>query len=156
MHFSVLYFKENKKLDDINIYDLEDDFGMKFCYEYNDCDYIYNEETDEYEEIFDFEDSICGICDWFQLGGRWVDMLQASRGISSEQLLASGENANGYSVVEVKDLNDDFLKDIDELFYGVATETSYATQGDFEFDEFMTKLKNKELVGVISIIDCHD
>jgi hypothetical protein len=62
----------------------------------------------------------------------------------------------GYSVVEVQDLDNNFLQNIDELFYAIATETEYFESGEEEYDNFMTKLKNKELNGVIALIDCHD
>jgi hypothetical protein len=163
MHFTVLYFKEGKKLEDFGkgyIGELEEDFGSKFCYSVlDDNELIYDEETDDYIENPDFElpeGYVCSICDWFQVGGRWVDCLKASRGLKGDPSWGITTLPTGYSVVEIKDLDDEFLKTIDDLFYGVATETGYFENCEDEFKEFMTKLKNKELNGVISLIDCHD
>jgi hypothetical protein len=162
MHFTVLYFKEGKKLEDFGkgyIGELEEDFGSKFCYSNLDDELLYNEETDDYVENPDFElpeGYVCSVCDWFQVGGRWVDKLNAFRGLKGDPSWGITALPTGYSVVEVQDLDNNFLQNIDELFYAIATETEYFESGEEEYDNFMTKLKNKELNGVIALIDCHD
>lgn len=159
MHFTVLYFKENKTLKDLNLAKIDEDFGSKFCYSIFEDEFIYDEETDDYVENPDFdfpEEFVCDVCDWFQVGGRWLNTIKASRGLTGEPSWTTPKETTGYTIVEVKDLDDEYLKTIDERFYGVATETDYFENGDPGFDEFMTKLKNRELVGVISLIDCHN
>lgn len=162
MHFTVLYFKEGKKLEDFGkgyIGELEEDFGSKFCYSNLDDELIYNEEIDDYVKNPDFklpEGYVCSVCDWFQIGGRWVDRLNAFRGLKGDPSWGITALPTGYSVVEVQDLDNNFLQNIETLFYAVATETEYFESGEEGYDTFMTKLKNKELNGVISLIDCHD
>lgn len=162
MHFTVLYFKKGKKLDDFGkgyIGELEEDFGSKFCYSNLEGEFLYDEETDEYTANPDFklpEGYVCSVCDWFQIGGRWVDTLKAFRGLKGDPSWGIAEKPEGYSVVEVQDLDNTFLQKIDNLIYAVATETEYFESGEEGYNDFITKLKNKELVGVVSLIDCHD
>lgn len=162
MHFTVLYFKEGKKLEDCSKIDIEDDFASKFCYSTLEDELLYDEETGEYVENPDFElpeGYVGSVCDWFQIGGRWVDALKASRGLKGDPSWGFDNfksPEDGFSVVEIKDLNENFLEDIDTLLYAVATETEYFENSEEEYDDFITKLKTKELNGVISLIDCHD
>lgn len=164
MHFTVLYFKENTTLEDLGKYYLDtitEDFAEKYLQD-EDAGCRYDEELDEWVEDEDYEvpeGHVSAICDWFQVGGRWVDRIKASRGLKGEPSWCNCSEKTPddcYTVVEVKDIDDEFLQTIEKLFYGIATESEYF-EGDYDPDykEFMTKLKNKELTGVITLIDCH-
>ena len=149
MHFTVLYFKENTTLEDLessysDVSDfLTEDFGTKYC----DC-------------CGETEPEVSDICDWFQIGGRWCDALKATKGYSgslSWSNVGQPEKKGQYSIVNSTDLDEDFLQNtVESGFYGVATESDYFEEDDPRFKEFMTKLKNKEIKGVIVLIDCHD
>lgn len=164
MHWTVLYFKENYTLDDLgnNYIDwLAEDFGDRYLQD--ECGgYVYDEELDDWVEDENYElpdDYVDGICDWFQIGGRWVDRIKASRGLYGEP---SWCNCNEkpregfYTIVEIKDIDDEFLQSIEKIAYGVATESQYF-EGDYDPDykEFMRKIKNRELTGIITLVDCH-
>lgn len=163
MHFTVLYFRENKTLEDLDdnyLSELEEEFGRKYL----DPDFerfIYDEETDDYVENPDYDDSklVSPICDWFQVGGRWADQLKASSGLKGERSWCNcnQETPEGYyTIVEVKDLDDEFLQTIENMIWAVVTETTYFEVGESGYNEFMRRLKSKELVGVVSLIDCHN
>lgn len=163
MHFTVLYFKSNTKLENLGkdyINYLSEDFGRKFMQD--DDGYYFDEELDDYVEDPNYEvpeDHVSGICDWFQIGGRWVDRIKASRGLKGEPSWCNCSDRtpnDQYTIVEVQDIDDEFLQTIENLVYGIATESEYF-EGDHDPDykEFMSKLKKKELVGVITLVDCH-
>jgi hypothetical protein len=162
MHFTVLYFRENKTLEDLDVNylsELEEEFGRKYL-DVEDR-FIYDEETDDYIENPDCDDSelVSPICDWFQVGGRWADQIKASRGLRGERSWCNcdQETPEGYyTIVEVKDLDDEFLQTIEKMVWGVGTETTYFEEGESDYNEFMRQLKSKELVGVVSLIDCHN
>ena len=164
MHWTVLYFKENYKLEDFGedyINDLAEEFALKYLQD-EDMGMKYDEELDEWVEDEDYEvpeEHIEGICDWFQIGGRWVDRIKASRGLKGEHSWCNaGERSqdNCYTIVEIKDIDEEFLVDIEKYFYGVATESEYCEGENSQmYKDFMSKLKNKELTGVITLIDCH-
>lgn len=149
MHFTVLYFKENTTLEELessysDVADfLTEDFGTKYC----DC-------------CGETEPEVSDICDWFQIGGRWCDALKATKGYSGSLSwcnVGQPEKEGQYSIVNSTDLDEDFLQNnLERGFYGVATESDYFEEYDPEFKDFMTKLKNKEIKGVVVLIDCHD
>jgi len=150
MHFTTLFLMKGEELDDISICEIEDDFCDRFCY-------CCGETRPKYEYW----------CDWFKIGGRWCDILKAKRGIVGDR---SWGNANDkhiegtYSVVEIKDLTEP----IDEKFiYAIATKSRiYQSSNDWggneegvdtdKFHELLTKINNKQINGVIALIDCHD
>lgn len=164
MHWTVLYFKENTKLKDLGedyINYLVDDFGNKYLQDEN-AGMRFDEELEEWVEDDDYKTPdgyVEGICDWFQIGGRWVDRIKASKGLKGEPSWCNCSEktpTDQFTVVEVKDIDDEFLQTIEKLFYGITTESNYFEgENDPEYQDFMTKLKNKELTGVITLIDCH-
>ena len=164
MHWTVLYFKENTKLEDLGedyINYLVEDFANKYLQD-EDAGMRFDEELEEWVEDDDYETPdgyVEGICDWFQVGGRWADHIKATRGLKGERSWCNVDQETPddcYTVVEVKDIDDEFLQTIEKLFYGIATESKYC-EGDNDpgYKDFMTKLKNKELTGVITLVDCH-
>ena len=164
MHWTVLYFKENTTLEDLGPYyidELVEDFGRKYMQDESEG-MMYDEELDDWVEDPDFElpdDYVNGICDWFQIGGRWVDRIKASRGLKGEPSWCNCKDKTPddcYTIVEVKDIDEEFLQTIEKIAYGVATESEYF-EGDYDPDykEFMRKLKNRELTGIITLVDCH-
>ena len=164
MHWTVLYFKENTKLEDLGedyINYLVEDFANKYLQD-EDAGMRFDEELEEWVEDDDYETPdgyVEGICDWFQVGGRWADRIKATKGLKGERSWCNVDQetpTDCYTVVEVKDIDDEFLQTIEKLFYGIATESKYCEgENDSDYKAFMTKLKNKELTGVITLIDCH-
>lgn len=147
MHFTVVYFKENVTLKDLKskYLDIKDQLSEEFYTKYSDgC-------GERKPDIYD-------VCDWFQIGGRWNDMLRATKGYKGKASifdLNKSTESNAFSIVNSADLEEEFLNKIDSCFAGVATELEYFEEGDPKFINFFTKLKNKEINGVLCLMDCH-
>ena len=145
MHFTVLYFKEGLKLEDTSLEEIEEDFGEAYCY----C-------------CGEREADVMDVCDWFQIGGRWCDILEVvdgAKGITGDPSWCIKDHevkTNKVSACEVKDLASSFEEVAEKNIYAVATETNYFENWEDEFKDLLTKIKNKEVNGVITLIDCHD
>ena len=141
MHFSTLFLLKNKTLDNICFSEIEKDFAKRFCY-------CCGETTPKYRNW----------CDWFQIGGRWCDILEAKRGLVGERSWCNENEKrlpDTFSVVEIEDLT----KKIDiESIYAIATK-SRIYEYNYEKEKFQSlldKINNKKIKGVIALIDCHD
>ena len=143
MHFTTLYLLKGETLDNVSLSSIEQDFSDRFCY-------CYGETRPKYRYW----------CDWFQIGGRWCDMIQAKRGIVGKRSWANKDdepNKDHYSIVEVKDMEGEIGIDINSI-YAIATKSRI-----FETDIYPDKVKKiiqdineKKFKGVIAFIDCHD
>ena len=138
----------NEELDNVSKTIIENDFGERFCY-------CCGETKPRYEYW----------CDWFQIGGRWCDLLKAKRGYVGERSWANEkdkQNKNSYSVVEIKDLTAPLPR---SNIYAVATKSRIYTKDNIwqngeanptKFKRLLDKIDNKQIKGVIALIDCHD
>ena len=148
MHFTTLYILKGETLDNVTQYSIEDDFQDRFCY-------CCGETRPRYRDW----------CDWFQIGGRWCNILKAKRGIKGERSWCNKEEEDVkdmYSIVEIKDLTEPINR---EQIYAVATETDIYQDEDSwggdcvdkeKYNELLDKIDRKEITGVIALIDCHD
>lgn len=150
MHFSTLFLLKNEELDNIGKCEIEEEFCDRFCY-------CCGESKPKYTYW----------CDWFQVGGRWCDILKATRGITCDRGYPNkGEPIipNQYSIVEIKDLTEPIDKN---SIYAIATKSRiYQSSNDWggsengvdkdKFNELLDKINNKQIKGVIALIDCHD
>lgn len=144
MHFTIIYILKNKKLEDVSLDSIERDFCDRFCY----CN---GETRAKYKNY----------CDWFMIGGRWVDLLKASRGIkgnaswgyTEEELKEIANDKTRFSIVEIKDL----IENIGEP-YGVATLSKIydSDSGNEQKKKYVDLINQKKIKGVIALIDCHD
>ena len=148
MHFTTLFILKNEKLDDISLSDIVETFGERFCYSCGESRPMYRY-----------------WCDWFQIGGRWCDILKAKKGLVGERSWCNKDEKqpkNRYSIVEIKDLTAPIDED---NIYAIATK-SRIYQKDSEwtggvpnpakFDKLLSDINNKRFNGVIALIDCHD
>ena len=149
MHFTTLFILKGEELDNLSTYEIEEMFSKAFCY----C----CGETRPYYKYW---------CDWFQIGGRWCDILKAKKGIHCERNW-SNDNApleeGSYSVVNIKDLTAPIDR---QLIYAVATKSriyqhseDWQEGGEVDIDKYndlLNKIDNKSFNGVIALIDCHD
>ena len=149
MHFTTLFILQGEKLEDLSTYEIEEIFGERFCYH---C----GETRPKYEYW----------CDWFQIGGRWCDILKAKKGIHCGRSW-SNDNApkvdGEYSIVDIADLTEPIDRN---LIYAVATRSRiYQEDNDWQtggkvdkskFHALLDKIDNKQISGVIALIDCHD
>ena len=148
MHFTTLFILKNKSLEDLSRFDIEDMFSDRFCY-------CCGETTPKYQRW----------CDWFQIGGRWCDILKAKKGIHAERGW-SNDNApivkNEFAIVEIKDLTEPLDR---KQIYSVATMSKiYMKNDDYtcgtvdqvKFNKLLDDIDNKRFNGVIALIDCHD
>lgn len=148
MHFTTLFLIKNKTLEDLSANEIERMFSESFCYN---C----GESRPKYRYW----------CDWFQIGGRWPDILKATKGEHCSSCWSNGnyKAKNGsYSIVEIKDLTKPISED---QIYSIATksriytkssEWGYHKTNTGKFRELLNKINNKEINGVIALIDCHD
>lgn len=150
MHFTTLYLLKGKELENISKSQIEEDFCDRFCY----C-------CGETRPKYDYW------CDWFQIGGRWCDMLRATKGLTCDRGYPNeGEPIvpNRFSIVEIKDLTEP----IDAKYiYAIATKSRiYQNSNNWggnengvnkgKFHELLDKINNKQIHGVIALVDCHD
>lgn len=152
MHFTTLYLLKGEELENVSLGEIEEDFSIRFCY-------CCGEQTPKYEWW----------CDWFQIGGRWTDILKAKKGIYGERSWCNTDKKTkkgSYSVVEIKDLTEDI--DENEI-YAIATKSRIYTNpengyGSNEgntsnrdmFHKLLNQINNKQINGVVALIDCHD
>lgn len=147
MHFTTLFLLKGKTLEDISIGDIYQLYGESYCYS---C----GESTPKYLRF----------CDWFQVGGRWSDILKAKKGIKGDTSWANDEKSlpNTFSVCEIKDLMEPIKE---EQIYSIATKSRMYIKGnDYswfktnneKYEELLRKINNKEINGVIALIDNHD
>lgn len=150
MHFTTLFVLKGQKLEDLNSSIVEDIFSERYCY-------CCGEQKPKYQYW----------CDWFQIGGRWCDILKAKKGIHCTRGYPNvGEPVveGKFSVVNIEDL----LEPInEEHIYAIATKSRIYQSSDEwggsesgvdedKFHELLDKINNKQIKGVIALIDCHD
>ena len=148
MHFTTLFILKGETLEDIGEGEIESIFQDNFCY-------CCGETRPRYRYW----------CDWFQIGGRWPDILKATKGIHCERGW-SNDNApivkGEFSIVEIKDLTAPIKR---ENIYAVATKSRIYqhselwTGGKADVDNYnrlLDAIDNKKFNGVIALIDCHD
>lgn len=149
MHFSTLFFLRNEELENTNILEIEEIFSKRFCYNCGETKpkYLY-------------------WCDWFAIGGRWGDLLNASKGKRCASTWSNDykkDQEGRYAICNVSDLT----QPIDEnLIYAIATKSKiYRKSGEWQdeaicdkakFDKLLSDINGKKVKGVIAIIDCHD
>lgn len=142
MHFTTLYILQNEELENVDLSQIMGDFGDRFCYH---C----GETRPRYRYW----------CDWFQIGGRWCDIIKANKGINGDPSWAIKDDYKPkkgiYSIAEIKDLKEPIS---DEWIYAIATKSRiYEKQeGGGKFKSLLDKINNKQIKGVIALIDCHD
>ena len=139
MHFTTLFILKGEKLENISLKYIEDLFCDRFCY-------CCGETTPKYEWW----------CDWFQVGGRWCDILVANKGIVGERSWCNQEEEqepNHFSIVEIKDLKEPINED---SIYAVATKSRIYQDGDEKYHSLIEQINSKQFDGVIALIDCHD
>jgi len=151
MHFTTLYLLQNEELENISTGLIEEDFAERFCYS---C----GETTPRYRYW----------CDWFKIGGRWVDIIQAKKGIkgtpswgySEAELEKIRKSKTHFSIVNIKDITRKIKK---ENIYSIATKSRIYCGEDYasdyekaKYDKLLEKINNKSIDGVIALIDCHD
>lgn len=150
MHFTTIYILKGETLDSVSKEFIESDFYKRFCYG---C----GENIPKYQYW----------CDWFQIGGRWCDLFKAKKGIRCDRNYPN-ENSpivkNHFSVVEIKDLTEP----IDSKYiYAIATKSRIYQHSDEwggnesginqdKYNDLLKKINNKQINGVIALIDCHD
>lgn len=150
MHFTTLFILKGETLETKSSNEIQEEFYDKFCYGCgeNRPKYLY-------------------WCDWFQVGGRWPDILKAKKGIHCGRGW-SNDNApikkGEFSIVEIKDLTEPIDK---EQIYAIATRSRiYQKSNNWggseegvdneKYTELLNKINNKQINGVIALIDCHD
>ena len=150
MHFTTLFVLKGEDLDNLNQSIIEDMFCESFCY-------CCGENTPKYEYW----------CDWFQIGGRWCDMLKAKKGIHCTRGYPNeGEPVveGKFSVVNIEDLEEPIDK---SYIYAIATKSRiYQSNNDWggnekgvnldKFTKLLNDINNKAFKGVVALIDCHD
>ena len=139
MHFTTLFILKGEKLDDISFQEIDDMFCERFCY----C-------CGESRPMYEYW------CDWFQIGGRWCDLLVATKGKVGERSWCNQDDKmeqNHFSIVEIKDLTNDIDK---EMIYAVATKSRIYHDCDEKYHQLIDQINAKQINGVIALIDCHD
>ena len=147
MHFTVLYIMEDVKLEDLIkeyggkkgvVNKIYDDFGTLYC-----------------DGCGEFEPENCYVCDWFQIGGRWFDILPAKNGISGDAsfiLKDTKETQNFCSICNIEDLDKNF--EFENKIYGIADNCDYFENEDY-MKQIFDKIRKNEIKGVIALLDCH-
>lgn len=148
MHFTTLYLLKGAKLEDLSIGEIERDFGDRYCY-------CCGETRPRYRYW----------CDWFQIGGRWCDIIKAKKGLVGERSWCNKDeeqNKGHFSIVDIQDLEEPIDS---ESIYAIATKSKiYQSSDDWtggipnkdKFNELLNKINNKLINGVVVLIDCHD
>ena len=148
MHFTTLFILKGEKLEDLSSQTIEELFSERFCY-------CCGESKPKYRYW----------CDWFQIGGRWCDMLKAKRGIHCERSWSNDNapiNEGEYAIVQISDLTEKLPR---EYIYAAATKSRiYLDSGEWQsgdinpdkFNQLLNDIDNKRFDGVIALIDCHD
>lgn len=148
MHFTTLFVLKNEKLEDLSQNEIERMFEERFCY-------CCGETKPKY----------LNWCDWFQIGGRWDDILGAKKGIHCERSWSNDYAPiveGKYAIVEIKDLTEPLPR---QMIYSVATKSKIVLKSDDwtcgevneeKFNKLLDDIDNKKYNGVIALIDCHD
>ena len=148
MHFTTLFILKGEKLENLSMNEIENMFCERYCY-------CCGETHPKYQYW----------CDWFQIGGRWSDILKAKKGIKGSKSWCNQDEKspkNLYSVVQIKDLTNKLPRD---NIYAVATKSRiYLEENDWQngdvdphkFHQLLDQIDYKEFDGVIALIDCHD
>ena len=139
MHFTTLFILKNEELKDLSLSVIEDMFCERFCY----C-------CGESKPMYVYW------CDWFQIGGRWCDILVAKKGIVGERSWCNKEDTqeeDHYSVVEIKDLTSPINKN---QIYAVATLSRIYEDTEEKYHQYIDQINSKSFNGVIALVDCHD
>ena len=139
MHCSVLYLVKNQRIEDLSLCQVEDDFSEAYC----DCCGVH---TPKYRWF----------CDWFVIGGRWADILEARRGISVEnpgpgydvETSVTGK----YSVIDSRDMVGPIKG---EQFFAIATKSRIYTERDEQFKNLLNKINENKFDGCLVVLDCH-
>lgn len=150
MHFTTLFILKGVELEDISQSEIEEMFSDRYCY-------CCGETTPKYDYW----------CDWFQIGGRWCDMLKAKKGIHCTRGYPNeGEPVieGQFSVANIEDLEEP----IDSNYiYAIATKSRiYQSNNEWggnegnvakdKYLELLEKINKKQIKGVVALIDCHD
>ena len=139
MHFTTLFVLKGASLEDLSFSEIEEMFCDRFCYSCGESRPMYRY-----------------WCDWFQIGGRWCDLLVAKTGWTGERSWCNGDDEtlpNHFSVVEIKDLTEPIDKD---NIYAVATRSRIYEDAYEQYDKLIDQINAKKFDGVIALIDCHD
>lgn len=147
MHFTTLYLLKEESLDNISEGLIVQDFTDRYCY----CCGESNPSNREW-------------CDWFQVGGRWADILKAKKGIKGELTLLANEeerkqflaDKEHFSIINIEDLLEDIKED---NIYAIADQDQIycKEEGSEEKFKLLLRMINKKLIkGVVALIDCHD
>lgn len=145
MHFTILYIMEDEKIENLSYGSVEEEFSNQFCYCCGETEPPYP------------------ICDWFQIGGRWNDILWATKGIKGEPSWGDTHETGPkqFSIVEIRNL----IKDINiNNIHGVASrnkgecwEEGWGTgEKSSIVADYIEKINKKEIKGCVALIDCHD
>ena len=148
MHITTLFILKGEELENLSQNEIERMFEERFCY-------CCGETKPKYLMW----------CDWFQIGGRWGDILKAKKGIHCERGW-SNDNApivkGEYSIVDIHDLTEPLPRD---RIYSVATKSTITLKNEDwtcgnvdkeKFNKLLDDIDNKKFKGVIALIDCHD
>ena len=149
MHFTTLFVLKNAKLEELTPQMIEELFCERYCY----C----NGETSP---------KYLWWCDWFQIGGRWSDILTAKNGVKGERSWANkdeDDEEGKFSIVNIEDLTEPLPR---QLIYSVATKSRIYTNengwqvgainDEDKYNQMLDDIDNKKYKGVIALIDCHD
>lgn len=141
MHFRTLYLIENTSIDELTelfASSVEDEIECDFMYKYCNC---CGEE----------EPSVRDVCDCCGYVG---NVIPALGGIKSKW----DETGVGFNIVNIRDIADEFLNNIESKFCDIAiwnhTEDTYVERNDYEFDDYIRRIKNRDIRGVITIFSC--
>jgi len=139
MHCSVLYLVKKQRIEDLSLSQVEEDFSYAYC----DC---CGTNTPKYNWF----------CDWFVVGGRWADILEARRGISLEKPELAYEVATSdegrYSAIDSRDMVGPIKG---ERFFAIATKSRIYTEKDEQFKTLINKINENKFDGCLVVLDCH-
>lgn len=153
MHFSALYIREDLDISKTSATRLKEDFGEQFCHFCGERDY----------------DSVPNpICDWFEIGGRWGHLLEVkdNKGKSGEPhySLKSKEELDEFAkesktkcdFANIKDLNAPI--DSEKIYFVILNDEIVANSDDGKgcIEEWVDKVNNKTLKGLVAVMDLHD
>lgn len=148
MHFTTLFVLKGAKLEELTQREVDKMFEERFCY-------CCGETRPKYKYW----------CDWFQIGGRWSDILEAKKGICCESSWSNNyaEKEDGkFSIVQISELTQPLPR---HLIYSVATKSKIILKNDdwncgevdqAKFNKMLDDIDNKKFDGVIALMDCHD
>ena len=149
MHFTTLFILKGEKLEDLSREEIENLFCERYCY-------CCGETKPKYEYW----------CDWFQIGGRWGDPLNAKKGLHAKRGYPIEDEPivpGKFAVTQISELTELLPR---EKIYSIATKSRiYLKSSDWQvggivdkdnFHKLLDDIDNKKFEGVIAFIDCHD